>query len=225
MIDVLLPLRPGENNELKFALRSLEQNYIPGVRHLYVVGSDLPGWLTGHTLIAGNLHDTAPANVYDNIRRGCRALDHLGRLLIINDDFYLCEPVKEFLPAHRCTLDEHLTNITRDGWWRTSMEATRQMFGGDTLSHELHRPIEVDPQLMADLLDKYADTPGPIQWRTMYGQHAYDESYLHRDGKVYGRGRIPLGVSCISSTDRSFQYLIPQLRGLLPQPSRWEKSE
>lgn len=225
MIDVLLPLRPGDNEELRFTLRSLETNYLPGVRDLYVIGSVIPDWLTGHKFIEGNQYDTAPANVYDNIRRGCRHLDDRDRVLIINDDFYTLEPVEHFPPAHRCTLDEHLTRIKSDGWWRASMTATRDLFGGDAWSHELHRPIEVDPALMADLLDKYADHDGPIQWRTMYGQHAYDSSTSYRDGKVYGRGHIPLGVSCISSTDRSFRYLIPQLSDLLPQPSRWEKNE
>ena len=224
MIDVLLPLRPGETNEeARFALRSLETNYLPGVRNLHVVGSEVPSWLTGHTLIAGNLHDTAPANVYDNIRRGCRHLDDRDRVLIINDDFYTLEPVEHFPPAHRCTLDEHLTRIKSDGWWRASMTATRDLFGGDAWSHELHRPIEVDPALMADLLDKYAETPGPIQWRTMYGQHAYDESHLHRDGKVYGRNNTPIGVSVLSSTDRSFRHLRDALLEMFPEPSRWEK--
>ena len=224
----IYPIRPGDDNpELQYSLRSLQN--LPQITEVWSVGYK-PTWMQPDRHINGNLQDTSHANVYDNIRRACRATT--GQVAIFNDDIYATTHVTTIPTVYRSTLDEHL-NLPRlqraaGQWWPTSLQTTKtclQAHGIETpLSYELHTPFVCDPQKMADTLDLFAYvTPdNPPQWRSLAGNMLNMGGAQSADGKAYGPGA--LNRPWHSTEDASFPYYAEQLADRFPDPSPYEKA-
>lgn len=230
-MKVLLPLRDGgDNAELMYALRSWEKYLMIDVE-LIVVGNIIPTWLKPDGLIEGNLHAAGPANVYDNIRRGCEALSGESEIIIMNDDFFVLDPVRDIIPTYRSSLAEHIGKARGMAWWleslRTTMRYLNEVGITDPVSYELHRPCVVDPSEMATTLTAAADysPDNPPQWRTLYGNLSlhWKGAAQARDAKSIRTTQIPIGIPFVSTDDVKWrQYWGRVISPLFPDKSRWE---
>lgn len=227
-MDVIYPVRPGDDNEeLRFSLRSLEANLPHG--RVWVVGYK-PAWLTGVEFIPGNRFTSGHANVYDNIRRACEHPGLTDDVVVMNDDFYVTRPIDELPTCYRSTLVEHI-NLPRTqakrGWWFDSLNATLtclQAHGiADPISYELHVPLVINRKRMAQTLSlmRHVAPDNPPQWRSLYGNLHNIGGQQHADGKTYGPS-TELNAPFHSTEDRSFHYSRPYLERMFPHPSRWE---
>lgn len=229
MTAVLIPVRPGnDNNELRFSLRSIQAN-LPHTA-VWVVGYQ-PNWLTNVGFIPGNTQPHSKANIYRNLLAACEHPDTPDDLIVFNDDFFVTEPVETPTVHYRSTLQEHIDfpRVQRTkGWWWQSLTTTQiclQALGHtDPLSYELHIPLPIQKQAMADTLNWFKDIQphNPPQWRTLYGVINDIGGTPHPDPKAYRHG--PIGVPYHSTTDTSFRQFYQHFAAQFPNPSRYEKT-
>ena len=233
MLDIIYPVRPGETNEeLRYSLRSLEASY-PNHGTIWVVGH-LPGWLTGVEFIEGNLSKSPRTNVYQNIQAACSHSGVSDEVIVMNDDFFITQPVEKIQLCYRGTLAAHLAlprlRVSTNGasWWKDSLLTTQvclQALGYDApLSYELHVPMPINRHRMRETLERFAAvTPAnPPQWRSLYGNlHGEpDEIVQSEDSKVFRNA--PLRRPYHSTTDLSWRHFRAPLAAMFPEPSRYE---
>lgn len=230
-MKALLPLRDGGDNiELLYALRSWE-TYLLIDLELVVVGNELPAWLKPDHVISGNRWANGQMNVFHNIRVGCEALAKEDEIIVMNDDFFVLDPVRDIVPTHRGTLSDHVRSARGQSWWPESLRSTMTYLNEagveEPLSYELHRPCVVKPKFMERILRQAADySPNnPPQWRTLYGNLCshWSGSVQARDAKSIRANQIPIGVPYVSTDDVKWrQYWGRVISPLFPDPSRWE---
>lgn len=226
-MDVVIPVRPGDSNdELRFTLRSLDA-YCSHDR-VVIVGYQ-PNWLTNVEFIPGNSAGPPRANVYHNVLAACEHPDVSEECIITNDDIIITEPVTPDV-HYRSTLQAHidLPKVQRaKGWWWQSLTTTQiclQALGhSDPLSYELHVPLPIDKQAMAETLDRFKDVQpqNPPQWRTIYGVLNNIGGTQAPDPKAYRAG--PVQKPYHSTTDSSFHHFHQHFQAQFPEPSRYEK--
>lgn len=227
VLDVVYPVRGGDNNpELRWSLRSLEQNFPHAT--VWLVGYQ-PSWVTGVEFIRGN-HRALRANIYFNLLEACRTKGVGDRFVVMNDDFFVTAPVTEIPVLYRSTLVEHLALpkvVARSQhWWSRSLHTTLSVLQAEgfevPLSYELHTPFVADKALMRDTLERFAlvDQANPPQWRTLYGNINQIGGRQGFDGKCYRPG--PIQVPFHSTDDSSFRHFHVQLAEAFPEPSRYE---
>lgn len=228
--DWLLPLRYGEDNEeCRYAIRSWVANagMSPGDR--LVTSGYCPTWLEPDLHLPGNRHKSGPLNVYTNIRDACASGLLSDRTVVVNDDMYAMEPLDPEAVWYRSTLREHIGTLRQQAtWWASSLRLTHNYLRGAgiemPLSYELHRPLPVDPSLMAQILtDAWSGNGFPVQWRTVYGNLADLRGAQDRDGKISSRRTYPPPVPWWSTTDGTWGWAGAEIRERFPDPSRWER--
>lgn len=224
-MDVALFCRPGPNEELRYALRSMV-NVTPTIQNVWIIG-DAPDWYTG-PLIKGNFYNTKQRNVYDNVRIISTHPGLPSEVVVWNDDFFAMRPGTTVEMAWRCTLAEHIASLRGHGWWRRSLMLTKRYLADhgyyDPLSYELHRPFPIVRKDMASIL-KYASRSGPNnppQWRTLYGVMTDAGGVQADDGRVTLNGAWP-DSDWLSTVDTSAERVLEVLREALPHPSPWER--
>jgi hypothetical protein len=232
-MDILIPVRPGDTNEeLRFSLRSLHTNY-PELDTIWIVGHK-PNWLTNVQYIPGNSSDNRPrpVYVYRNILAACQHPDTPPKLTITNDDIYITASITSIPVGYRKTLQQHLNeprlkSRLQDSWWarslRTTLHCLKDAGYNDPLSYELHIPITVNKEVMADTLQRFAHiTPdNPPQWRTLYGVINNIGGQQIPDCKAH---RGPIQIPFHSTDDTSFRRYAPQFAKKWPTPSPYEKT-
>lgn len=227
-MDVVYPVRPGEaNEELRYSLRSLQQNY-PSVRTVWLVGFQ-PSWVTGVEFIGGNYSQSAQTNVYQNVLAAMQHPDVDDDVVVFNDDFFVTAPVTGVETLYRGTLAEHLAlpAVRRsNSWWRQSLITTQvclQAVGiREPLSYELHVPLPCKKGLMRETLERFAEvTPAnPPQWRSLYGNLHVTAARQAADVKRFLSGRVP--TPYLSTSDASWRQYRKPVTALFPEPSRYE---
>ena len=226
-MDVVYPVRPGDSNEeLRFSLRSLS-NLIHG--DVWIVGYK-PSWVTNVEFIEGNLGPTGHANVYQNILLACRHPDVSENLIVMNDDFFITEPISEIPDSYRSTLQQHLdlpkVRSARQSWWHKSLVTTQVCLSAvgydDPLSYELHVPMPVNKTLMRETLERFDQVApaNPPQWRTLYGALHITDPVRLPDSKAFRAGAV--GKPYHSTTDLSWPRYRTQFAALFPEPSAYE---
>ena len=172
-MDIVYPLGTGsvwENNELRFSLRSVEENLI-GLGRVWVVG-EKPSWLTGVEHIPMKDPTGVPwRNSLAKIREACKRAELSPEFLYMNDDFFLTQPVdimkfpfiyKGNLPSGRRA--SRLLSLNR----KESTTGLLVNMRLTTSDYDCHAPfrLEKGKVLALPVDDK---TPGAFHWRSLYG--------------------------------------------------------
>lgn len=222
---VVYPVRAGENESLRYALRTLA-NLNHG--EVFIVG-DAPSWVTNVNVIAGNRFETKQRNVFDNVRLACEHPDVPERFLMMNDDFFLLRPYSPMV-EFRSRLTDHIHSLRtgqRCSWWEQSLRNTLACLPPEPapLSYELHKPFIVERDKMREALDEVADfsPDNPPQWRTVYGNRWRIGGKQSTDCKVYARpGPGWHGWTLLSCNEQSFAVVRMLLAQRFPNPSPYE---
>lgn len=222
--------RPGQNEELRFSLRSAAAN-LP-VESVTIVG-DAPRWVTGVRRIPGNRYSTKAKNVLDNVRIAVSAPGVPDDVVLMNDDFFVLNPTAQIPVLYRGSLRAHLERVASAwSWWAVSLQNTlsflQQQGVDDPISYELHVPFPVNREGMRDALARLDDycADNPPQWRTVYGNLARIGGASHTDAKWSLPVAGELEGQFLSTDDGAF-YLgtMRQLRARFPDPSPFEAPE
>lgn len=233
MTTLILPVRPGdENEELRYALRSWQQNLLLPSGHDLVTVGYRPKWLVPDHHIEGNRYPSIQNAVWDNVVRGSEFAAGRGdeTVIYMNDDFFCMDPMESVLPVRRnLTLAEHCALFPNQGglWWARSLALTASFLSGLGFPHpdsyEVHRPLLGSPEHMLVAL---AEWDGGMaenipQWRTVYGVTQGVEAHPVPDVKL-GPKASGIGSPWISTSDLSWRKWQRAISDRFQKPSRWE---
>lgn len=219
-MDVVYPCREGDNEELRYSLRSLAN-----VEHdeVWVFGG-CPSWYQGR-FVAVSQHE----DKYGNARRAIEAACNDDRVsdpfALMNDDFYALSPVNIVL-LNRGSLREMIAKqqaVRPSGVYLRNMRATLALLNSmgfkDPLSFGLHVPVPVHKSVMLRALE--ATRPG-LHLRTVYGNLLGEPSPTIEDVKLCRMRNLAPDTGWMSTSDSTFPGARKMLGKAFPTPSAYE---
>jgi len=154
--DVVIPLKPqesawGDNNELKYFLRSLAENFPVG--RVLIIASSLPGWLNKETVVQVVAPDiflqNKDANIIGKILAAIKADEELSKTFFwsCDDHLVLRKPASgELKPFFVSELRNELP-WWWSGTWKEAMKRTMNLLlesGNTSFHYDAHIPQPVD---------------------------------------------------------------------------------
>lgn len=213
----------GRSDELRFSLRSLA--HVPHGR-VWVAGY-CPAWLTGVGRIPVAQSGSRYASSAANLAAASAHPNVSGEFWLFNDDFFVLAGPPDGA-RHRGPVADMVAGLGH-GAYRAAVTATGRLLHHlghpDPVSYELHEPMRVDKAAMGEALRAGRVMAAPLP-RSLYGNLAGLGGEQVADCKVRGlHDPVPAGAWCVSTSDRSFAAGLVgrQIRGLLPEPCRYER--
>lgn len=228
------PDSPGRD-ELRYSLRSIEAN-APDVTEAWVIG-DVPDWFTGIRLPL----EPQPEKFRNQRESITRFVNYPGappRFYLFNDDHFVTEHVAGQLPtcrnknpASRWAQAEQDDGARLNGWHRT-VQATAAWVadctGTDPLIYESHTPLLFDTRRLKGYVNAY-----PIGQPFAVGE-LYPVAGAGGEGQHCGNAKVKAHDSLQAKLGNPMPYLSGNpdswngalgdyIRGLFPNPSRWER--
>lgn len=226
-MDIVYICRKGDNEELRYSLRSLAKN-LPESR-VWLVGHK-PDWYVGDFIPVA---DTSTK--FNNIRLALiAAAKHPGisaNFVYMNDDFFLIKPVKKIRNYNGGPLSDKITRyrqIEPTSGYVISLKKTLTYLKDygikNALDYDIHVPMIFNKKKLLEVAYM------PFQVRSMYGNIYKIASETITDVKRYHRGSYLSELSYtkneypfISSEDKSFDLLRDTLLAeMFPEPSKYE---
>lgn len=233
MLDVVYICRDGENEELRYSIRSVVKN-LPHAR-LWVVGGK-PDWYTGRHIKVKQLK-----NKFENARANMTAIAKSGQIsedfILMNDDFFVISPVDEvkyyFSGTLKSKIDYFISAHPSSQYTallQRSMKVLINRGVEEPLDYALHVPVIMNRKKLLEVL------PLGISWRLSYcniysvgGEQIEVPAGTTKDVKIYIKDGQPTDISqnplssfYISTDDSSFLVIRDYLQQMFPQKSKHE---
>jgi len=239
-MDVVYMVKAGERNEeLRYSLRSVAANLPHG--RVWIVGHR-PTWLTGVEHLRVRQGDQKHDNTWSILRAAANCPDISDEFVLMNDDFFVMQPLDRVPMLHRGPLTGWLERhgARRGSWAAEKMQATADVLtavGRDPsalLSYELHVPMAMDRRWLAeavavvDLMRTSGRVKGPLCKRTLYGNYAQVGGVAADDCKIANEDLAPDPARLfLSTSDGSFRYwkVGRYIRARLTAPSPYENGQ
>lgn len=239
--DLVYVVRSGENEELRYSLRSIERHANGLFGDIYVVGTGLPSWLTGVNVVpVADVGGIDARYKHANMRRKVRAACDVvpNHFLLLNDDYFLVKPISEWVIYHMGRASEWLgmrvrqlggfTAYLRDV--QKTVEWLRVHGYGDVLIRETHSPTWWESSRFAEMLDAYPDGR-PVTVVDLYDACGIgQEGAFALNAKIHNDDQLEAKLAAddspwLSSSDFSFasSRVGGMVRGLFRGRSRFEK--
>jgi len=236
--DLVYLVRSGENEELRYSLRSVAKHAKGLYRDIWVVGTGLPEWLDGVRVLP------VPDGVdkHETMRRKTLAVcDHAevtDTFVLLNDDYFLIKPIKEWVVYHMGPVSKWLkakltggmmTAYLRDVY--LTSDWMRKQGYGDVLVRETHSATVWDRRKLADVLRKYPANRGLTVVELYAAAGAGGEGVHAMNAKVHHDKHLETKLAAadspwLSSSDVSWakSKIGDHIRGLFPRKSKYEKA-
>lgn len=231
MTDVVYVNKDGENPELRYSLRTL-QNVAHG--EVWVFGG-APSWLNPGTVnsVQRSQRGSPYRSTRSHIETACNTQGVSDPFFLWNDDFFAMRPT-DIKVLHRGSLVDLVSRTPRmrTPWWKGLYETTEliQTWSKpdhvDWKSYDLHVPMVVFKDVMREALQLAEKVrTDAVHLRTIYGNLQFGGAGVtYVDPKVLRRNDpFPRGPWMSSSPDTFRSTVEPVLRYLFPDPSIYEK--
>ena len=226
-MDIVYVCRPGDNEELRYSIRSVVKN----IKHdnIWLVGNK-PKWYSGKFL---PVPDTG--NRYENIRNAIESVsinsDISEDFLFMNDDFFILKPLTEIPVFHGGLLIDKinnyidLTGINR--YVKMLMNTHRFLLRHgikDPLDYDIHVPMQMNKTNLTKIIRK-KHFP-----RSMYGNIFNIGGTEIKDVKIYPRTSnlypksysIDASTTYLSTLDSSFEGVFGLLQDMFRDKTEYE---
>lgn len=230
MIDYVWICRDGENEELRYSIRSVVKNMPSG--NIWVVGGK-PDWYSGNYIpVKQNLPKMR--NAINNLTALCNSDKISNNFVLMNDDFFIVKPIKTIKHYHGGLLKDKVYQSEdlrpTSSYTRSLQETHRRLLKlgiKDPLNYELHVPMP----MTKDGLVKSLKTN--LLFRSTYGNLCGAGGEEMSDVKVYISGPMSSNsyeykgfkYDYISSNDDSFDIILNEvLLDMFPEPSIFESN-
>jgi hypothetical protein len=228
-MDYVYIVRDGQNEELRYSLRSLAKNAPEG--RVWLVGGK-PDWFNGSHI---SVRDKASKfkNIAACLYAAASSNDISDDFILMNDDFFILENIANFLPLYGGTLASKIASYTNllgptvySGILGRAMKYINSNGIKDPLDYDIHVPLEINKQKFLELVPHDSLAP-----RSVYGNLAAVGGTEITDVKTYNNPRYRSrsyaydkdNSPFISSNDDSFSILLDTvLRDMFPEPSPYE---
>lgn len=244
--DLVYRIRPGENEELRYSLRSVSANADGLFRKVWVVvtsAAGLPGWLTNVDVVEAGSMFGRQADVRAKAVAAVNHPDVASRFLLMDDDHFLVDPIKRWAAFHMGPTSEYVQTlqgapwnltVTNSVWLSTIITTAQWMSGhgyGDVLVRQGHRPLSWSKQKLSAALAKYPSDER-LDICSLYamagaagkGRRA-SNSKITSEPEMFHQKMVARDSPWLSSNDRSFAggLIGEHIRGMLPTPSLYER--
>jgi hypothetical protein len=229
-MDAVYICRGGENEELRYSIRSIEEN-MPHDK-VWVVGSK-PDWYSGN-----HISIDQDGRKYENARKNLRAIVNSKEIsddfILMNDDFFVINKIDTVPYWYSGSLKSRIQELS-DGFGPNTTyirmliltnRTVRRSGVENPLDYELHIPMIMNKDKLRPIIEK------PSLWRSTYGNLYNVGGTQHEDIKVYSEADIekrngsPIDIESeyfLSSSDRSFNLLYNKiLKDRFNTPSQYE---
>lgn len=175
--------RDGENEELRYSIRSVVQNC--KVDNIFLIGGK-PDWYAGE-YIPVNQKYSKYKNVFNNFKTICDS-NIPDNFILMNDDFFIIKPIKKIISYYNGTLqdkiDAYETVLGRSSYinrLKMTQDKLIQLGINNPLNYEIHVPMAMSKQKFDDILRMNHN----LLYRSIYGNTYNDETKEMKDVKVY----------------------------------------
>ncbi len=227
-MDLVWVCRGGENEELRYSIRSATAN----LEHtnVWVIG-DKPDWYVGPFIQSQQVEGKKYDNVSAGLLKAIEADQVSDDLVLMNDDFYVLQPT-ELDYYYSGMLDERIKRISTkspnnlySNRLTQTMHKLQDLGIPDPLDYDLHIPMKLDKSGLAEALEF-------PQFRSAYGNLNDVGGQQVRDVKVYSSKLYSelsynwtVDSKFLSSDDGSFITLRQKLlKPLFPTASIYERN-
>jgi hypothetical protein len=227
-MDYVYICRDGENEELRYSLRSVEANFPSG--KIWVVGGK-PSWYSGNYIRVRST-SSKQNNAIKNLSAIVQSDEIPEEFILMNDDFFVIKPVKEIKTYHGGSLKDKIVlrrEITPGSRYPELLSKTYgflQKIGvSEILDYDIHVPMKMSKTGLKESLSF------GTQWRSTYGNTYRLGGEKIEDVKVYGSGNLlelsydieNLKYEYLSTDDTSFPIVWKKLlKDMFPSPSSVE---
>ena len=210
-MDLVYICRNGENEELRYSIRSAVKN-LPHDK-IWVVGGK-PDWYTGN-YIQVNQTRSKYSNARNNLKAICASNEISESFILMNDDFYIINKVDSVPYMYSGTLDERIqvredlfSGNSYTGLLRQTLNGIFRKTKATVLDYELHVPMIMEKKKLSKVL-MFSGL-----WRSVYGNTFNVGGIKIRDVKVYNKNNKfysngydinNLEYDYLSSNDDSFE--------------------
>ena len=215
-----------EEEELKYSLRSVEQNFPH--RFVWFVGGQ-PKNLTPDRFIKHKQVGTSKWGMIEHsMRMVIKQTELTEDFFLFNDDFFIMKPFEgEYINYIDRTLDDRVEDLRKIHKWlypyeRTLLKASEELktLGCSTYNFELHLPMLMKKSLVESALTQCSSP----QMRSVYGNINKVPFIEREDVKVYDLESVPFDPDFLSTNDETFKNgMVGQyIKGCFSKPSRFE---
>lgn len=233
MADLLLYVQGGENEELRYAVRSCCKNLT--FRKLCVVGGPLPSWFKPDVFISNPKRFSTMRQCYFNLLLATENPRVGNDIVVMMDDIFILKPYGEWQKNYnRGTLSQQYQRSLRNHANATTDynrlvnqtdEFLRQSYP-EPLSFEEHAPFKCEKKKLHDLLEEIGpESSHKLLWRSLYGNKYQLPSEYKLDLKIAEMNELwAQNAPVLSTTERSFKGRVGvMLKDRFSQPSKYEK--
>lgn len=230
--DIVYFCRGGDNEELKYSLRSVEKNFPH--RKVWIYG-EKPEWCHPDEFVYISQERRNQNTKWDRVRAMFRQVcinpEITENFVLFNDDFYVMQPIEELPPYYRCPLCEYIVRLellhqNTPSEYSMLLRRAFQVLDGAKLptnSYELHIPMMFNKHKLLEVLGAF---PEHKATRSLYANYNRLDGVQHDDVKVYQKDM---------EFDRSSDYLSSEdgvfdgtefgefIREKFPEESKFEK--
>jgi hypothetical protein len=228
-MDYVYICRKGDNEELRYSIRSVVKNLPPG--NIWVIGYK-PKWYTGNFI---PVRDTQYK--FDNIKKCMSAIvssDEISDDFVsMHDDFFITKKIDSIPVLHGGLLEDRVSlyqKLAPSSVYTRLLISTHKRLVKLGIPNPLDYDIHVPMVMNKTLLDKVLTMP--YLERSNYGNIFGIGGSISNDVKVYSKGRMSSrsydflsGESYFLSTeDSSFEKILDMLIEMFPKPSVYEST-
>ncbi len=212
-MDCVYVCRPGDNEELRYSIRSLVAN-MP-YDNLWLVGYK-PSWYVGNFISVPNT-----TTKFENIRLAIKAAAENNNIsddfILMNDDFFVIKPANPNIILHGGLLIDKISryrSMLGSGRYITLLENTYKFLVNsgikNPLDYDIHTPMVFNKNNLLQIINR-RHFP-----RSLYGNIFSIGGELSKDVKIYPKNsllknEIDHNLPYISTQDDSFEDLYNNL--------------
>ena len=226
-MDIVYICRPGDNEELRYSLRSVVKNMPHD--NIWLIGNK-PKWYDGRFLSVPD-----KSNKYENIRNAIEYVsinnDISNDFVLMNDDFFVMNPLLEVPVLHGGLLidkiNEYIKLTDMNRYVKMLMNTHRFLvhYGiKDPIDYDIHVPMPMNRTNLTKIIHK-KHFP-----RSMYGNIFNLGGVETKDVKIYPNTSslysksysIDTSAPYLSTLDSSFEGVFGLLQGMFSDKTEYE---
>ena len=240
-IDIVIPLGKGstwKNNELRYALRSIEKN-IRNFRNIVIVG-ELPEWIKDVTHLSFTDESDVPSeNIKNKIIAACKLPSLSKEFMVTNDDIFFLRPANapDYPFYHKGDMSKAASEYGKT-WYQDYLLNTineLKLKGKPTMHFDIHYPIRYNKFLFPEVMKRYwtkremvvkSVYANALEARGMYMNDCKIRTYLTRpqiESYVEGLSVFSIGDTCLVDRAHGDKPMKEFLQETFPTKSRFEK--
>jgi glycosyltransferase involved in cell wall biosynthesis len=220
------------NEELKYSLRSVEQNWF--YKDIWFYGGCPKDLEPDYYVKAVQNAPTKWENVRNMMLEVCQNDEITENFWLFNDDFFILRPIKEFEPRYDGTLTTKIQEIRdkhhgEDSEWSKNLGKLQKLLKKHSKSefcYAIHEPMLINRKKMLEVLKMFPNEPMQRalygNWWSIGGVQEKDPKYTLPEMSDIADKIVKHDI--ISTSDESFRvgYVGKWIRDKFPNKSRFE---